>query len=143
MMGRVPVILNATFGGAGIFGKPEVRSVLQSLAAGAEESRARYRPGEDFLLDVHVFVSGDVWQHGQSGIRLGHIGHRTRSLWVRIYVPDEVTTQEQAERFLAVALLEAAGLVRNRLHRRAPAWPADDLAAELARLARTVGFASD
>jgi len=34
-MRRVPVIVNATFGGAGIFGKPEVLSMLRSLAAGA------------------------------------------------------------------------------------------------------------
>jgi hypothetical protein len=95
IMGRVPVIVNAAFGGAGIFGKPEVLSTLRSLAAGAKESRARYRQGEDFLLDVHVLVSGDVWQHGRSGIQLGNIGRKGRSLWVKIYMPDEITTREQ------------------------------------------------
>lgn len=141
-MGRVPVIVNATFGGAGIFGKPEVLSAVRSLMAGARESRARYRPGEDFLLDVHVLVSGDVWQHGRSGIQLGHIGRKSRSLWVKISVPDEITTRDQAAQFLGGALPEAAGLVRSRLHRRAPDWPADDLAAELAGLAATLDRAS-
>src|SRR5437016_13404615 len=111
-------------------GRPEVDSVLRSLASSAGQSRTGYRPGEDFLLDVHVFVSGDVWQHGQAGVQLGHIGHKSRSLWVRIYVPDEITTREQAVGLVAGALHEAARLVRDRLRRRAPHWPADDLAAE-------------
>lgn len=137
----MPILLNGTFGGAGIFGKPQVHSVLQSLAPRATQSRTGYRPGEDFLLDVHVFVSGDVWQHGRSGVQLGHVGHKTRSLWVRIYVPDEITTREQAVRFFEGVLPEAARLVRDRLQRRAPGWPADDLAAELAGLAsRQPGF---
>jgi hypothetical protein len=127
--------VNTTFGGAGIFGKPGVLSTVRSLAAGARESRAQYRQGEDFLLDVHVLVPGDVWQHRRSGIELGHIGRKSRSLWVKIYMPDEITTQEQAAQFLRGVLPEAAGLVRSRLHRRAPDWPADDLATELAALA--------
>jgi hypothetical protein len=127
--------MNATFGGAGIYGKPEVRSVLQSLMAAAERSRVQYRAGEDFLLDVYVYISGDVWQHGRSGIQLGNIGRKSRSLWVRIYLPDEVTTRDQAAEYLASALPAAAGLVRSRLQRRAPEWPAGDLAAELAGLA--------
>jgi hypothetical protein len=137
MMGHVPILLNSTFGGAGIFGRPEVHSVLQIFGSRADESRRGYRPGEDFLLDVHVFVSGDVWQHGRSGVRLGHVGHKTRSLWARIYVPDEITTREQALGFFEGVLPEAARLVRDRLRRRAPGWPADDLAAELAGLARS------
>ena len=141
-MGSVPVIVNATFGGAGIFGKPGVLSVLRSLAAGAQESRAWYRQGEDFLLDLHMLVSGDVWQHGRSGIQLSNIGRTSRSLWVKIYVPDEIMTREQAAEFLVGALPEAAGLVRSRLHRRAPDWPADDLAAELAGLAEMLDRAS-
>jgi hypothetical protein len=39
---------------------------------------------------------------------------------VKIYVPDEITMQEQAAQFLAGALPGAAGLVRSRLRRRAP-----------------------
>jgi hypothetical protein len=93
---RVPLIMHATFGGAGIYGKPEVESVLRSLMTAAEQSRLHYQAGEDFLLDVYVYISGDVWQHGRSGVQLGNIG---------------------------------------RLRRRAPDWPADDLAAELAGLA--------
>jgi hypothetical protein len=80
-------------------------------------------------------LSGDVRQHGQAGVQLGHIGHKSRSLWVRIYVPDEIMTREQAIVFFAGAFHEAAGLVRDRLRRRASRWPADDLAAELAGLA--------
>jgi hypothetical protein len=130
----MPILLNGTFGGAGIFGRPAVYSVLQSFGPRATQSRTGYRPGEDFLLDVHVFVSGDVWQHGRSGVQLGHVGHKTRTLWVRIYVPDQITTREQAVRFFAGVLPEAARLVRDRLRRRAPDWPADDLAAELVGL---------
>jgi hypothetical protein len=140
--GSRALIVHAKFGGAGIFGKPEVLSVLRSLAEGAQKSRAWYRQGEDFLLDVHVLVSGDVWQHGRSGVRLGHIGRKSRSLWVRIYVPDEIAAREQAAQFLAGALPEAAGLVRSRLRRRAPDWPADDLAAEFAGLAGILDRAS-
>jgi hypothetical protein len=136
------MVVNATFGGTGIFGKPEVLSTVRSLAAGARQSRAQYRQGEDFLLDVHVLVSGDVWQHRRSGIQLGHIGRKSRSLWVKLYMPDEITTQGQAAQFLRGALLEAAGLVRSRLHRRAPDWPADDLATEPAALADMLDRAS-
>jgi hypothetical protein len=132
---RVPLIMNATFGGAGIYGKPEVESVLRSLMAAAERSRVQYQAGENFLLDVYVYISGDVWQHGRSGIQLGNIGRKSRSLWVRIYLPDEVTTRDQAAEYLASALPAAAGLVHSRLRRRAPDWPADDLAAELTGLA--------
>jgi hypothetical protein len=126
--------MNATFGGAGIFGKPEVKAVWRSLAARAERSRAGYEPGKGFLLDVQVFVSGDVWQHGRSGVQLGHIGRTSRSLWVQFYVPAEVSSRAEASAFFAGALAEAAGRVRDRLVRRAPDWPADQLAAELAGL---------
>jgi hypothetical protein len=57
-----------------------------------------------------------------------------RSLWVRIYVPDDVSGRAEAADFLARALAQAAELVRDRLRRRAPEWPADDLAAELISL---------
>jgi hypothetical protein len=134
----MPTRVSACFGGAGIFGKPEVEAVLRVLAQGARETRSGYQPGEDFLLDVYVYVSGDVWQHGQSGVRLGNAGRQSRSLWVRIYVPDDVASRDQAEAFLAGALSDAAGLVRDRLRRRAPEWPADNLAAELTSLAGTV-----
>jgi hypothetical protein len=127
----MPVKLIAKFGGAGIFGKPEVSSVLRRLQAASRQSLIGYRQGEDYLLDVHVLVSGDVWRHGRSGVQLGHVGHKTRSLWVRIYVPDEITTLEQATAFFATAFPDAAESVRDRLRRRAPDWPADDLAAEL------------
>jgi hypothetical protein len=50
---------------------------------------------------------------------------------VRICVPDEIATWEQAAVFFAGALPDAAGLARDRLRRRAPDWPADDLAPEL------------
>ena len=58
------------------FGKPEVESVLRILVPGARQSRLGYKPGEDFLLDVYVYVSGDVWQHGQFGVRPGNIGRK-------------------------------------------------------------------
>jgi hypothetical protein len=45
----------------------------------------------------------------------------------------------EAGAFLAAALSEAAGLVADRLRRRAPDWPADDLTAELISLAGTAG----
>jgi hypothetical protein len=64
----MPTAISSCFGGAGIFGKPEVQSVLRVLAHGAERTRSVYMPGKDFLLDVYVYVSGDVWQHGQSGV---------------------------------------------------------------------------
>ena len=95
-------------------------------------------PSEDFLLDVYVYISGDVWQHNESGVQLGNVGRKTRSLWVRIYVPDEVSGRDQAAAFLASALSADAGLVRDRLRRRAPEWPADELAAELISLAGTL-----
>jgi hypothetical protein len=74
----MPIVLNGVFGGAGIFRRPGVDSVLQSYASSAGESRTGYRQSEDFLLDVHVFVSGDVRQHGRSGVQLGNVGHKTR-----------------------------------------------------------------
>jgi hypothetical protein len=80
-----------------------------------------------------------VWQHGRSGVQLGHVGGKTRSLWVRIYVPDDICAEDQAAAFLAGALSEAAALVADRLRRRAPEWPADDLAAELISLAGALG----
>jgi hypothetical protein len=120
----VPVTVNATFGGAGIFGKPEVKLAWKSLAAKAGQSRAPYVPGQGLLLDVQVFVSGDVWQHRRSGVRLGHNARTSRSLQVQIYVPDEVTTWEQATVFFTGALTEAAELVRDRPRRRVPDLPA-------------------
>ena len=132
------IIISACFGGTGIFGKAEVKSVVRLLAQGSKKTRRAYRPGEDFLLDVYVYVSGDVWQHDQSGVRLGNVGRKSRSLWVRICVPDDVSGRDQAVAFLAGALAQAAGRARDRLRRCAPEWPADDLAAELLGLAGTL-----
>ena len=49
-------------------------------------------------------------------------------------MPEQVTTRDQAAQYLASALPVAAGLVHSRLRRRAPDWPADELAAELTSL---------
>jgi hypothetical protein len=88
------------------------------LSRGPEGSRASqevanathdgYILGVTPLLDVHVFVSGDAWQYGESGVRLGNIGKKSRTLWIRIFVPDEVATEQQARRFLAQAFDEAS-----------------------------------
>ncbi|MBO0822453.1 MAG: hypothetical protein J2P27_01185 [Actinobacteria bacterium] len=127
--------VNAVFGGSGIFGKPEVRSVVRAMAQAASGSLSSYQPGEDYLLDLYVYVSGDVVQHGQSGVKLGNVGRKSRSLWVRIYVPDDVSSEDQATAYLSAALSEAAELVLDRLRRRAPDWPAQTLATELTNLA--------
>ena len=54
---------------------------------------------------------------------------------LRVYVSEQVTTRDQAARYLASALPVAAGLVHSRLRHRVPDRPADELAAELTSLA--------
>ena len=103
MAPEVSVRVFSTFGGAGTYGRPEVQKALGPAEEVANATHDGYIQGVTPLLDVHVFVSGDAWQHGESGVRLGKIGKRSRTLWIRLFVPDDVATEEQARRFLAQA----------------------------------------
>ncbi len=84
----------------------------------ASTTHGGYEEGVIALLDVHIFVSGDVWQHDRSGVQLGSVGRKSRSLWIRIYVPDDVETEEEARCSLVEAFAAASERVRRRLELR-------------------------
>jgi len=52
------MVMNATFGGTGVKAGGAVGMAVPCRRG--QKSRAAYEPGKDFLLDVHVFVSGDL-----------------------------------------------------------------------------------
>jgi hypothetical protein len=109
-------------------------AVVKQVALAAEATRHDWSEG-DPMLDVYIYVSGNNWQHERSGIRLGTLSARGRdSLRVMLYVPDHLTSEEDARAYFAVTLSEAATLVRKRLTAKRPAWPVEKLTADLLSL---------
>jgi len=90
---------------------------------------------DDPSIDIYIYVSGAVWQHGGEGFRLGTLTSRGRD-WLRvmIYVPDELDEESAAIEYFRDTLNSVAAAVEKRLRARRPNWPVEELAAQVRSL---------
>jgi hypothetical protein len=90
---------------------------------------------DDPSVDIYIYVSGAVWQHGREGFRLGALTSRSR-YWLRvmIYVPDELEKESAAIEYFRDTLNSVAAAVEKRLRARRPDWPVEELAAQVRSL---------
>lgn len=126
--------VNVTWGDSWRRPKEGLGRVVDQVQDAAPATRETWSPG-DPAIDVYIYVSGKVWQHERSGVRLGTLSERGRnSLRVMIYVPDEITQADEAVTYFKAALDEVAQKVQTRLNKRRPDWPIDRLVAEILSL---------
>jgi hypothetical protein len=90
---------------------------------------------EDPSVDIYIYVSGGVWQHGREGFRLGTLTTRGRD-WLRvmIYVPDELEEESAAVDYFRDTLNSVAAAVEKRLSARRPNWPVEELVTQVRSL---------
>jgi hypothetical protein len=119
--------VNVTWGDSWRGPKQGLADVVSEVQGRAENTRRTYVEG-DPTLDLYIYVSGAVWRHDRQGFRLGRLTDGGRdSLRVMIYVPDDVTEADDAIAYFNDTLVEVADKVRDRLTRRRPGWPIDEL----------------
>ena len=87
---------------------------------------------DDPSVDIYIYVSGALWQHEDEGFRLGTLSDRGRN-WLRVmvYVPDELTGEDESTQYFATLLEEVAIAVEARLRRRRPDWPIETLVEQI------------
>ena len=125
--------VNVTWGDSWRQPKAGLGSVVDRVQHAAANTRVGAGEG-DYALDLYLYVSGKVWQHEDEGIRLGTLSVRGRnSLRVMIFVPDELTQEQESVVYFREVLEEAARLVHARLSKKS-GWPAAELASEVRSL---------
>ena len=128
------LVLNVTWGDSWKRPKRGLADVVAELQSRAEVTRVEHAEG-DPMVDLYVYVSGAVWKHEREGFRLGTLSDRGRySLRVMIYVPDEITGAAEATEYFRNVLDEVAAKVRERLTKRRPEWPIDELVGDVLSL---------
>lgn len=90
---------------------------------------------DDPSVDIYIYVSGSVWQHGGEGFRLGTLSDAGRS-WLRIqvFVPDNLCGEEESIAYFQRVLDEVAVAVEARLRKRRPGWPVEALVTQIRAL---------
>ncbi|MER3389469.1 MAG: hypothetical protein RJQ01_05495 [Microcella sp.] len=90
---------------------------------------------DDPSLDVYIYIPGKTWQHEKSGYKLGSLSEKSRA-WQRvmIYVPDELTDEDEAIQYFDRTLADVADAVEAKLRKRQPLWPIDQLVGYLRSL---------
>ena len=113
------------------------KTLAVSSTASSMASLALPKPAgaDDPSIDVYIYVSGAVCQHGREGFRLGTLTSRGRD-WLRvmIYVPDELEEESAAVEYFRETLNSVAAAVEERLRARRPNWPVEELAAQVRSL---------
>jgi len=126
--------VNVTWGDSWRRPKQGLADVVSDVQRRALNTRQSYVEG-DPTLDLYIYVSGAVWQHNRQGFRLGTLTDGGRdSLRVMMYVPDDLTESDDAIAYFNDTLVEVAKRVRDRLSRRRPSWPIDELVADVLSL---------
>jgi hypothetical protein len=126
--------VNVTWGDSWRRPKQGLADVVSKVQRRALDTRQSYVE-DDPTLDLYIYVSGAVWQHNRQGFRLGTLTDGGRdSLRVMMYVPDDLTESDDAIAYFHDTLVEVAEKVRDRLTRRRPGWPIDELVADVLSL---------
>jgi len=128
------VLVHVTWGDAGRRPREDLGRVVDCVQ---HASLATPNPAgaDDPSVDIYIYVSGAVWQHGREGFRLGTLTSRGRD-WLRvmIYVPDELEEESAAIEYFRDTLDSVADAVEKRLRARRPNWPVEELAAQVRSL---------
>lgn len=126
--------VNVTWGDSWRRPKHGLSDVVSEVQGRAKNTRQDHVEG-DPTLDLYIYVSGAVWKHDRQGFRLGTLTDGGRdSLRVMIYVPDDLIEADDAIAYFHDTLVEVAEKVRDRLTRRRPGWPIDELVADVLSL---------
>lgn len=90
---------------------------------------------DDPSVDIYIYVSGAVWQHGREGFRLGTLTSRGRD-WLRvmIFVPDQLAEESAAIEYFRDTFNAVGAAVEKRLRARRPNWPVEELAGQVRSL---------
>lgn len=130
----VGVLTHVTWGDSWRRPKEGLGRVVDSIQARSAQL-PKPSDADDPSVDIYVYVSGAVWQHGESGFRLGTLSTRGRS-WLRvmIFVPDHLRDEAESNDFFAVTLEGVAEAVEARLLKRRPDWPIDVLVEQVRAL---------
>lgn len=126
--------VNVTWGDSSRRPKQGLSYVVSEVQGRAKNTRQTHVEG-DPTLDLYIYVSGAVWKHDRQGVRLGPLTDGGReSLRVMVYVPDDLSEADDAIAYFHDTLVEVADRVRDRLARRRPGWPIDELVADVLSL---------
>lgn len=130
----VGILVNLTWGDSWRRPKAGLGRVVDAIQ---QTSRGLPKPTgpDDPSVDIYIYVSGKVWQHDDSGFRLGTLSARGRN-WLRvsIFVPDQITEESESVSYFQETLEAVADAVRARLRKRRPEWPIDELVAQIRSL---------
>jgi hypothetical protein len=93
---------------------------------------------DDPSVDIYIYISGSLWQHGEEGFKLGTLSPRGRS-WLRvvIYVPDPLKDEDESNAFFDSTLESVATAVESRLRKRRPGWPIETMVQQIRHLKPT------
>ena len=130
------IVVNLTWGDSWRQPKEGLSRVIKSIQETSAQSLPKPVDADDPSVDIYIYVSGSIWQHGEeASFRLGSLSHRGRA-WMRvmIYVPDTVQGEEESVAFFQETLDQVAIAVEARLQRRRPEWPIDELVAQVRQL---------